>query len=757
MLYVRGYLVKLTLIFLSFFFLQACTSQMQSVFDEGKSSINLSLETKSSGEGVKYDDQINLDIEDTLTIYSILRDSNGEFLENVEVSWALGEGVGELLILNQGKSATFSSDSLGTNTIKVFKDNVLVKTYTLNVKVLVPRTLTVEDVYPLNGDWNDYVKNDEPSKDWYSQDNVTCAGTEVGKHSNCIHGGEKKKVEITVEPSCENLSIKDGLQAFNWICDDSLGHVVFMTSGLKESKGLKDLVTETEWKDNDVVVLENGKAKHRSVLSKWWTNDVIALPDNSGTNTATSLTTAGAVYTLASTRSSSGYSFGADRISVTTLGDSILLFDNVNTGTTLLATNSHSFVWVEGNYSMYPSVDTSNKTLSVYLGQFHTIRNANVFGYVYARGLDTSRFIRVSIVGSPTTGLYTMYSNNGPVFYDVMISNSAGTGFAAHRNGGYMVKVVVANGNGQGVSGGGDATFHHLTAVNNSTIGYQMWASTNITVSQALMRNNGGSRSIGIYDASQNLKFSQLAMDEIYIGGSSTDISFHNSLILSKCDSESSGLNPGLTETADSCVNQGSSDAIIQNFADLSNTIVAKVFDDDTKNQTDLSGVATHTNDPQSFDWFNFDSRFRTWGADGSTFPSGDNKGKCDGGSTCRIWDFRIPASNTLILNNSNSVTFGNEDFLAGLACPSAVDGNNVITNTSTEVPTSTYLVNATEVMEDSIGNENGLCESNEACIYSPNIGAYQGEGDFRSNGTCAFQDGAVSGVTMYAYPNNGI
>ena len=64
--------MKITLIILSFLFLQACTSQMQSVFDSDKNSINLSLETKSSGDGIKYDNEIDLDIEDTLTIYSIL-------------------------------------------------------------------------------------------------------------------------------------------------------------------------------------------------------------------------------------------------------------------------------------------------------------------------------------------------------------------------------------------------------------------------------------------------------------------------------------------------------------------------------------------------------------------------------------------------------------------------------------------------------------------------------------------------------------
>ena len=34
------------------------------------------------------------------------------------------------------------------------------------------------------------------------------------------------------------------------------------------------------------------------------------------------------------------------------------------------------------------------------------------------------------------------------------------------------------------------------------------------------------------------------------------------------------------------------------------------------------------------------------------------------------------------------------------------------------------YAQENLEKMDDGIGNENALCESNETCLYSPNIGA---------------------------------
>ena len=39
------------------------------------------------------------------------------------------------------------------------------------------------------------------------------------------------------------------------------------------------------------------------------------------------------------------------------------------------------------------------------------------------------------------------------------------------------------------------------------------------------------------------------------------------------------------------------------------------------------------------------------------------------------------------------------------------------------------YLENTYEIMGDEKGNDNNLCETGEACIYTPNVGSYQGHG----------------------------
>jgi hypothetical protein len=138
-------------------------------------------------------------------------------------------------------------------------------------------------------------------------------------------------------------------------------------------------------------------------------------------------------------------------------------------------------------------------------------------------------------------------------------------------------------------------------------------------------------------------------------------------------------------------------------------------------------------------DWTAFDNPFRAWGLGSAGFPDVGARGACTSGS-CRIWDWRL-------LQPPTGSAWEAEPFVANGPCPQAVRGD-VTTSTSF----STHLRNAIEVLFDHIGNDNGLCESDEACIYAPNVGAYQGEGDYREQ-SCVFEAADFVNVTMYNYP----
>lgn len=78
---------------------------------------------------------------------------------------------------------------------------------------------------------------------------------------------------------------------------------------------------------------------------------------------------------------------------------------------------------------------------------------------------------------------------------------------------------------------------------------------------------------------------------------------------------------------------------------------------------------------------------------------------------TCGEFDSRLKTADTLLRNQ--------------LAVPTA---NTDVESHAFPSTTVTFLAHANEIFGDGIGNDNGLCESNETCVYNPNIGAYQGQ-----------------------------
>ncbi|MCB0356022.1 MAG: hypothetical protein KDD40_03390, partial [Bdellovibrionales bacterium] len=120
-----------------------------------------------------------------------------------------------------------------------------------------------------------------------------------------------------------------------------------------------------------------------------------------------------------------------------------------------------------------------------------------------------------------------------------------------------------------------------------------------------------------------------------------------------------------------------------------------------------------------------------------------------------RIWDWRLKSTDSKLRNINLDGVSANPNYNNSGTCSTQLDGNKAFTITRTV--NQTFLVYAVEIILDDIGDDDGLCESDEACIYSPNFGSYQGHGDFYQSSSCNITDGSVSNVKIYAYPNNGI
>jgi hypothetical protein len=240
-----------------------------------------------------------------------------------------------------------------------------------------------------------------------------------------------------------------------------------------------------------------------------------------------------------------------------------------------------------------------------------------------------------------------------------------------------------------------------------------------------------------------------------------------------------SGLNPGAV--SGTCAPTGISNHVLRSGLDGASDLVALVSSD-SSNASDTSGVAALSilaANPLSY--FSFDNPYRFW----NYYPGAvawPDVSYADGpvtATSARIFDFSLKSSATTLLNRTGNGSTANGSVSSG-NCPAEAAGSAYLTSapyaydplyfggldgisTGTAAACASgntdcvqrYLANAVEMMGDDVGDDDGLCESGEACLYTPNFGAYQGHGTLQQ---CAFDasGGPITGVTMYYYPSNG-
>jgi hypothetical protein len=485
----------------------------------------------------------------------------------------------------------------------------------------------------------------------------------------------------------------------------------------------------------------------------------------------------------------------------------------------LIAGYGRKFTWLEGSFdaSGSPSSAGALLTAGMAFGVVRGARFANgpvtgnVNGYSYSTNYAMSwREVEVHQATLLTVNLQSRYDSirvrggvgwvvrdTGSLFRVRSVNNQAppgyeggvGIGVEGARN--TFVDCIVANNQMDGVNtyGGHDNTFVGLTVLNNlggirmpygdtagttvlnATVanngyhGIQIYLSGLATLANILAVNNTP-HGLSIEDASSvrayNLAASRNQVSGVGISGTSAQNAFHGTLVVGghpsgDCAVNATGAAPGLLHgtCAGSSVDGTTSypgqasTAVLRPNRNAGASFKGKLAADDPANASDQLGLAAFSS---IADWFAFLSPFRAWGVDGGAFPSAGNIGRCVSGS-CRIWDLRLAASDAVVLNRNGDGANPNSAWVTGGPCPSAVHGARAVTDQ--QASPRTFLLGATELFDDGSGNDNGLCESGETCLYSPNYGAYQGEGD-PAGRSCVFTDGAVTGVRMLSYPVNG-
>lgn len=641
--------------------------------------------------------------------------------------------------------------------------------------------------YNLNGaDWNDYVDNDGSTI--FQSSGTASARTGVGGYDTVLHAGEMRAVVVSGQSSCAGLSATDALDAFDWSCYAGTDPVVMISTGLKSGKYLSDLVDFDllQWRENSVTVRKSGSVYGSSQSSVWWSNPIKSVP---GTGILGSV---GGIYAVASTLDDD-LTISADKVALVTGPDAAIR--GATQGLNVVYSNNNSFLWIEADVMDAPGTTFSNFILNLWNMEFSVLRGVSASGPgnaagirladsrnnrledLVARGngtyglyLDTSSYNRIRNVRAEDNvmgGLYFAYSSTCSVS-NVVSSNAHDTyhGIALFDCNGCTFTDIASFNNGRhGLYIGGTSTdnvFVGYTSANNGTQvlgdGISVNDGNNVFIDLSIANNDYGINNQNLADGNTYINVavannSRGVMLNSTTGGLLANIAaatndygvmmfgttynkFTGRLIVgdhlySPCFIGLAGTDSGVDHLT--CDNNGTSDATLTTGASVTGSFVGKVTSNDTVNISDINGAAQYNS---ITDWTSFENSFRGWGRDGAAFASTSNRGYADSAESCRIWDWSLDGLDAVLLD--------------ALAVPGASD---TLTHTWSDMTTTVFLRNAFEITDDGVGNDNGLCEANEDCVYTPNIGSYQGHGSLVYLSTVAMAGGDVD---LYGYSVNG-
>ena len=441
--------------------------------------------------------------------------------------------------------------------------------------------------------------------------------------------------------------------------------------------------------------------------------------------------------------------------------DSILSICDSSSGTATRNTHLNN-VSLNGNGSVY-SLVTLNPS------QSSKSNNLEAFGattiQLYLRG-DSYEAHNTDLIGGSIYALFTTSSAWNHKYTNLNVHNASGDG--VYIGGSYYTlhNVKVSNANIGIINRGFGIIYSKVLITNTASTGFEnnivdfngSMAAISLSIinsaGSAFLNTDSSSVSVPvIYNSIFSNSDKGLSIEDeivfedtivtdnntgIEIYGAGDDHRFSGNLVLGNttdCMLTSSGSNLGLRNAAN-CENDGSSNASFTYGESLVNYFVGGVSD-----TVNLHGSSTAVG--SITDWTSFENFNRLWTiSDAQLLLDPAHQGSCLVDGNCMIFDWSLTASASQALDING--TFNDGDI-----CPAKVYGDNVADTFSPQ----SFLKYASEILRDGIGNDDGLCNSDEACIFNKNIGFDQGSGTLKS---CVFQDGvgssAVTGVEMFSY-----
>lgn len=703
------------------------------------------------------------------------------------VSFALDEGSAYLVEIVEHPDGQTCFVTDGTGTVPVGGDAAAF-------------TVTCEDgrywpVYAQGTTWLSYVEAD--GTDRFTASGTDCASDHVW-YDECIHAAEVWRVPVLGQTSCEGLTATDTGGTLDWECDGSTNPVQLWSPGIARDgrlSGLIDFAAGT-WRPMQVTVEREGEGVvYQTDPAVWWDNTIIVANDgvagddhdpsdifivNDGSEPVTGrydLTEAQALLVapgVVLTRDDDG-------------PDRLVYIGSYEDG-----------VWIEG------ALDANGATGIYGKGDRLVLRGVRVEGApwdkaVYLYRAEATRLTDLELVGNlqiiegrghMVDGLRTFAGSlqvdgytGGSVFHDVRISgwglqleapflrltHVAGIGLdegiRMRDTAGVLLDVTVAHPWAYGVyiQGSSELVLSNTAVLNSGEDGFRVdnfrgGSYYGVAQDDLVLRNLAATHSAGY----------GFLVWAAYAGRGVTG-TYEGAMVLGNNGDGDCSLNPTYVDLGLAADCTGASP--LTTGASLTDSLVGPVTSD-AVNPSGLSGVAEF----MPGETLDFETPYRAWALySADPYPAPSGRGACyswDDSVTlyCQMTDVRLQASDPNLLG-VNPLPTGDDVIVqaggGGFTLTSQADCDaytlgsvysdpDGTASSGDERCVQTFLKDAVEVMGDWVGNDNGLCESHETCIHSPNIGAYQGHGELVEVGTLG-DTGTIVDVRLLGWTDEGI
>lgn len=613
---------------------------------------------------------------------------------------------------------------------------------------------TVEPMYAAAPDWNQHIRND--GSFIYDAAGTACDGSETGFITACLHGGELRKVQVLNETSCAGLTATDTNGWFEWACYDPPGPGPVEMYTIRRSSSLRQYINfgTQVWLTNDVNV-SNGFS---TPATAWWGNPIQVVP-----STGISMNTSGAIYvTTGNVTMTGAISALSDNVSfVSAPGTSIL----TNVAAHQISVNNQRFVWLEATMN---HIDGTGSSSGIFIrdSAFITVENSKLANYrgfsntgqiriIHSRALLLRNLIVANNPGEHGISFYADTSDSHHVWIDrsrifnnaahglyyrsqganvvrdmlvtrSMIHNNDGGGLYANRGiaNSLIMNSLFANNGGTGVNlfgtgpSGGNNTVVNIVSINNA--GGGIVPGDNSQFINLGLSDNGGA------DVMAPAGTGNYYSGELYSGTTGIGDNADGRCI-------SSGAGSGMAND-DDCSPEGPSDHTVVSAFDLADQFVGP------NGGAGLYNIGNN--------WFAVANDYSGIGNSSTlvpAYPANSYRERCDGTllTGCREFDWHL-------VNSAPSPGFRN-----ALSCP---DGLSVQDVTHTFSSGSYTFLRNSYALETDAQWDLPMCMGNEACLYTPNLGPYQGHAGLTDSGCPDLAGHPTFGnVDLQEFGTNGV